>query len=299
MSRSGSALPRSPRQPGRRVDKARTSIADPTAAATRLRTAAVAHFRLVHTGDVATEPSIGISRKRNAIVNLGKHLLRKRAGKRLAVRATVVAAVIIGALVTPTTAGAHSRGRAVALDFRLSLIGSGETVPGVQAEVIDGNREMRFTVDPGRRVIVPGLLGEPMLRFSRSGVWVNRRSPTAAADGLVPPAASGAPWTRRAVAIATGGTIIDSRHRRIYNPARGWPGRCRSRLTADPRRYAVGTSGQHSHAGGRGSPQPSSPGGLLRIIVQRVPNRRGRVAAVIATLSTIAAIVSGVAFAVP
>lgn len=254
---------------------------------------------MVHTGDVATEPSIGISRKRNAIVNLGKHLLRKRAGKRLAVRATVVAAVIIGALVTPTTAGAHSRGRAVALDFRLSLIGSGETVPGVQAEVIDGNREMRFTVDPGRRVIVPGLLGEPMLRFSRSGVWVNRRSPTAAADGLVPPAASGAPWTRRAVAIATGGTIIDSRHRRVYNPGArlAWS----LPITIDGRPAAI--RGWYERAA-----QPRwwawlaatiVAGGLLRIIVQRVPNRRGRVAAVIATLSTIAAIVSGVAFAVP
>ena len=217
----------------------------------------------------------------------------------MTVRAIVVAAVVVGALVTPTAAGAHARGRAVALDFRLSLIGSGETVPGLQAEVIDGNREIRLTVDPRRRVIVRGLLGEPMLRFSRSGVWVYRRSPTAAADRLVPPAASGAPWTR----LSRGHSYQWHDHR-LTPPAGLQPGSRRAwslPITIDGRPAAI--RGWYERV-----KQPRwwpwlaaiiVAGGMLWIIVQRVPNRRGQVAAVIATLSTIAAIVSGVAFAAP
>jgi hypothetical protein len=215
------------------------------------------------------------------------------------VRATLLAAVAAAALVSPETAGAHSRGRTVALDYRLKLIGSGETAPGVQAEVIDGNREMRFTVDPRRRVIVPGLLGEPMLRFSRSGVWVYRRSPTAAADRLVPPAASGAPWTR----LSRGHSYRWHDHR-LTPPAGLQPGARRVwslPITIDGRPAAI--RGWYERV-----TQPRwwawfaaiiVAGCMLQFVVQRVPNRRGQVAAVMATLSAVAAIVSGVAFAAP
>jgi hypothetical protein len=169
-------------------------------------------------------------------------------------RAVVVAAPVVCALMTPPAAGAHSRGRTIALDFRLRLIASGETVPGVQAQVVDGDREMRLTVDPRRRVVVRGLLGEPVLSFSPSGVWANRRSPTAEADRIVPPAGGGAHWTQ----LTHGHSYRWHDHRLspglTWNRAGVGPGHYRLRSTADPPRSGVGTNGRHGLAGGRGWP---------------------------------------------
>jgi FtsH-binding integral membrane protein len=69
-----------------------------------------------------------------------------------------------------------------------------ETIPGVRAEVLDGNRRLRLTVDPGVTLVVRGLLGEPVLRFGGDGVWVNLASPTASADRITSRHGSG--WER-------------------------------------------------------------------------------------------------------
>jgi hypothetical protein len=106
-------------------------------------------------------------------------------------RAGVLAVVAAAALATPAAASAHPRTPAVALDARLRLT----SVPsGVRAHVIDGDRELRLTLVAPARLVVLGLLGEPFLRFGSDGVWVNRASPSAAADRLVPQAGSG--WER-------------------------------------------------------------------------------------------------------
>ena len=211
--------------------------------------------------------------------------------------AIVVAAVVVSVLAAPGPAMAHSRGRTVALDFRLSLVGSGGSLPGLRAEVIDGNRELRLTVDPHMRVLVPGLLGEPMLRFSPSGVWVNRRSPSAAADKLVPLAGAGELWTQ-----LTRGHSYRWHDHRLTPPAGLRPGARRAwslPITVDSRRVAI--RGWYERVR-----RPRwwawlagiiVAGGMLRVGVRRVPDRRGQVAAVLATLAAVAAIVTGVAFA--
>ena len=99
--------------------------------------------------------------------------------------------VVLTCLVTPGRAAAHSRAPTVALDYRLEL--SRTTLRGVHAQVVDGDRALRVRVDPPHRLIVVGLLGEPLLRFGRDGVWVNRASPSADADGLT---GRGSGWLR-------------------------------------------------------------------------------------------------------
>jgi hypothetical protein len=101
------------------------------------------------------------------------------------------AGVALAALAVPGTAAAHARGRTVALDYRVNL--PAIPLPGVRAEVLDGDRSLRLRVDARTRLVVRGLLGEPVLRFAANGVWVNRASPTAAAEKLTP---AGRGWKR-------------------------------------------------------------------------------------------------------
>jgi hypothetical protein len=111
-------------------------------------------------------------------------------------RARLAVIVAIAALAGPGAAAAHPRAPAVALDFRLQLSKDTQALRGVRAQVIDGDRALRLSVDPAVVLVVRGLLGEPCLRFSASGVSVNRDSPTAAADRLVDRQRGGPTWTR-------------------------------------------------------------------------------------------------------
>src|SRR4051794_274617 len=123
--------------------------------------------------------------------------------------------VVFACLVGSSPAGAHSRAPTVALDYRLEL---GTALPaGVHADVIDGDRALRLTVDPPHRVLVRGLLGEPVLRFAPDGVWANRASPTADADKLV---RRGSGWER----LTAGHTLLWHDHR-LAPPAAPRPGK--------------------------------------------------------------------------
>lgn len=51
--------------------------------------------------------------------------------------------------------------------------------PGVEAKVVDGDQQLWLRASRAVTVVVTGLRGEPYLRFSPSGVWLNERSPTA------------------------------------------------------------------------------------------------------------------------
>jgi hypothetical protein len=133
---------------------------------------------------------------------------------------------VLIALATPEGASAHGRSRAVALDYTLRI----DRVPsGVHAEVIDGDRAIALRVGPAKRVIVRGALDEPMLRFDRDGVWVNRASPTASADRIVRP---GTGWT-----LLTHGHSLRWHDHRLAPP----PGRSRMliALTVDGRRGSL------------------------------------------------------------
>ncbi len=119
-------------------------------------------------------------------------------------RRSALVMVVFACLVGASPAGAHSRAPTVALDYRLEL---GTALPaGVHADVVDGDRALRLSVDPPHRVLVRGLLGEPVLRFAPDGVWANRASPTADADKLV---RRGAGWER----LTAGHTLLWHDHR--------------------------------------------------------------------------------------
>jgi hypothetical protein len=98
----------------------------------------------------------------------------------------------------------------VALDYRLAVSPATGRLPGVAVALIDGDRALRVGVAPQHTLTVLGLLGEPMLRFDRDGVWISRRSTTAQSDRLV---TSGSGWKR-----ATKGHVYTWHDHRLSPP---------------------------------------------------------------------------------
>jgi hypothetical protein len=86
-----------------------------------------------------------------------------------------VTAVAVAALL-PSTASAHvGRVPPAATDYlaRISYLPR-----GVDARIVDGDRQIWMHAKPSLTVVVTGLRGEPYLRFSSGGVAVNTRSAT-------------------------------------------------------------------------------------------------------------------------
>jgi hypothetical protein len=98
------------------------------------------------------------------------------------------------ALALPGGAAAHGGGPPIALDYRVALDAETSSLAGVRVRVLDGNRALEARVDEGVRLLVRGLLREPLIRIDDDGVWVNAASPTAMSDGLVSEPGSG--WVR-------------------------------------------------------------------------------------------------------
>ena len=119
-------------------------------------------------------------------------------GRARRARVAVPIIVAIAFLAVPGTAAAHSGAPTVALDFRLDLSPATRALSGVRVDLVDGDRGLRVRVDPKTELTVLGDLGEPVLRFDSSGVWVNRGSPTAAGAKLTPPSTDSATsWALR------------------------------------------------------------------------------------------------------
>ncbi len=91
-------------------------------------------------------------------------------------RWAMAAAAIAGPMVYPAAASAHAgQSHQVATSF-LAQVSAAPA--GIDVRVIDGDQRLWMRVDPKLTVIVVGLLGEPYLRFSPTGVDENLRSPT-------------------------------------------------------------------------------------------------------------------------
>jgi hypothetical protein len=195
-------------------------------------------------------------------------------------------------LTTPAPALAHSRSPTVALDVRLDV----EPIPGVHPTVLDGNRRLRLTVDPGVALLVRGLLGEPVLRFGDDGVWVNLSSPTTAADRIT--SRRGAGWSRltRARSFAW--------HDHRLAPPRGLP----SGATA-PFALPVFVDGRAETIRGTFTfvPRPAwwpwLAGGLVALVIavalaRRLPaSRRSALAWLTAVAAAVGSLVASVGFA--
>ena len=102
----------------------------------------------------------------------------------------------------------------MALDYRLRVT---TPAPGVHVRVLDGDRSLELAVSGGRRVVVHGLLGEPVFRIGPDGVLVNAASPTAASDRLVGKPGSG--WLH-----VSSGTSIAWHDHRLAPPPVSRPG---------------------------------------------------------------------------
>jgi hypothetical protein len=195
------------------------------------------------------------------------------------------------ALLLPANAAAHGRGPTVAIDDRVVVA---RAASGVAVHVLDGDRALHVTVDPGRTVIVRGYLGEPMIRFADGLVSVNRGSPTANADRI---ASAGTGWTT----VDRGRTYAWHDHRLAPPPARGDgpAGSWSVPLTVDGRRGVI--AGTFFHV----SPPSLLPwllGGLavaaaVAAAAVRRPGTRGVLALVLAVVAAAAALVAIGAFA--
>jgi hypothetical protein len=159
---------------------------------------------------------------------------------RFAWRTGACAAASLTALASPAVASAHGRALTVALDYRLPLDPGVGRLVGVKASIVDGDRALRLDVAHGKRVVVLGDLGEPMLRVDQGGVWVNQSSPTAQANRIVIHARPG--WKR----VARGREFAWHEHRLAPPPfASGQYGRVarwQVPLLVDGRRVAISGS---------------------------------------------------------
>jgi hypothetical protein len=96
-------------------------------------------------------------------------------------RSSVALAVVAAALGAPGVAFAHAgKSPPVATNFTARIT---HPIPGVQTKAVDGDQTL--WLDAGAHTVaIPGIQGEPLLRFDRRGVWLNLRSLTAQADQI-------------------------------------------------------------------------------------------------------------------
>ncbi|HYA08793.1 MAG TPA: hypothetical protein VEG24_04335, partial [Gaiellaceae bacterium] len=100
-------------------------------------------------------------------------------------RGLVASAAAAAALALPATASAHVGTSApVATNFAARVTGFQPAAGALEAKVVDGDRMLWLRAPATVTVVVPGVLGEPLLRFDRRGVWLNLRSLTAQTDRI-------------------------------------------------------------------------------------------------------------------
>jgi hypothetical protein len=104
--------------------------------------------------------------------------------------------LVIAALATPASSTAH-RGSA-GKGYVSTIAGLVPNVLGVSVNVLGGDDRLRLSNYSDKNVVILGYEGEPYLRFTRSGVFENIRSPAAYLNrfrypaGLAPGAADAA-----------------------------------------------------------------------------------------------------------
>jgi hypothetical protein len=97
----------------------------------------------------------------------------------------VASGLMVAALALADPAFAHAgKGAPVATNFEAEISGVKPATGAVEVKVVDGDRELWLHATGNATVLVPGIEGEPVLRFAPAGVFVNLRSLTAASDRI-------------------------------------------------------------------------------------------------------------------
>jgi hypothetical protein len=208
------------------------------------------------------------------------------------VRFAALSIVVVACLAAASPAAAHSRAPTVALDYRVEL--DRVTRPGVHADVVDGDRALRVRVDAPHRLLVRGLIGEPLLRFASSGVWVNSASPTAAADLLVK---RGSGWVR----VTRGNAFLWHDHRLAPPPALRAGASAAWSLPVELDGRSTALRGTFTRVGA----PPLWPWilamvvgfGAVAALARALPERRPETAAAIAAIAAAGALTASTAFA--
>ena len=206
-------------------------------------------------------------------------------------RFAALSIVVIVCLATAGPAAAHSRAPTIALDYRVVLA---SVPPGMHADVVDGDRALQVRVDPPHRLLVRGLLGEPLLRFGPDGVWVNRSSPSATADRI---SRAGSGWAL----LSRGHTALWHDHR--LAPPAGLRDGQRARWSVP-----VVLDGDAARIGGtftRVARPPLWPWLVTGVLVAAAvaafararPQRRAEEAAAVAAVAAVGALAASTAFA--
>lgn len=86
-------------------------------------------------------------------------------------------------LIAAAPAGAHLRSGTVAVDYLANVLRPG--TDAYSAQIFQSDRALSVTVRPGHSVVLLGYLGEPVFRLTSAGLWLNAKSPTAAALRLI------------------------------------------------------------------------------------------------------------------
>lgn len=94
--------------------------------------------------------------------------------------------VLAAALVLPSVAFAHvGKSAPVATNFQAQIGGVHPPTRAIEsAKAVDGDRGLWLRVAATAVVLIPGAVGEPLLRFDPHGVYVNLRSITAQSDRI-------------------------------------------------------------------------------------------------------------------
>lgn len=100
-------------------------------------------------------------------------------------RACCLCCAALAAFLLPGVASAHvGKTAPTATNFDARIGGVRPASGAVQAKVVDGDSALWLRVEPNVTVLIPGTLGEPLLRFDRHGVFLNLRSLTAESDRI-------------------------------------------------------------------------------------------------------------------
>jgi hypothetical protein len=102
---------------------------------------------------------------------------------------------VVGALVVPTAASAHSADVPAASDYRCVVTGITAPLPGLTARAVNAGTQLELVNHTGRAIEVLGYAGEPYLRVQPDGVYQNANSPAtylnqSLTGGPTPPASA-------------------------------------------------------------------------------------------------------------